>query len=209
MNRVETMLRLAQGVSVRSAQQGQRSPTPGSLHTSKQLAIRSSHASTTWAPTWPRTSTSATHSNHDLEVLSHRTTSKPTTPDISGRHNTNTTACTGAGNARPDGSSPVSLKDGSRGVVKMVDDTQVVTMGDGTVSVLFCNGDIKQTKRCGTVEYFYKEMSTWHTTLPSGVEVCFLILCTTTNSVLVCSLIHSDYALDVMLVLYVLPLPNV
>ena len=58
----------------------------------------------------------------------------------------------------------------------MVDDTQVVTMGDGTVSVLFRNGDIKQTKRCGTVEYFYKEMSTWHTTLQSGVEVRSLIL---------------------------------
>ena len=48
-----------------------------------------------------------------------------------------------------------------------------VTMSkEGNIStVYFTNGDVKRAHPGGRVEYFYKEVDTWHTTHPEGVEV--------------------------------------
>ena len=60
---------------------------------------------------------------------------------------------------------------------------RVVTFANGTVkdvtsskegnisTVYFTNGDVKRVHPGGRVEYFYKEVDTWHTTHPEGVEV--------------------------------------
>ena len=42
---------------------------------------------------------------------------------------------------------------------------------DGQTIVQFANGDVKKQMPCGKVDYYYKQVDTWHTTLPSGVEV--------------------------------------
>jgi hypothetical protein len=44
-------------------------------------------------------------------------------------------------------------------------------LASGTTVVHFLNGDTKRSHSNGTVEYFYREVDTWHTTLESGVEV--------------------------------------
>jgi T-complex protein 10 C-terminus len=44
----------------------------------------------------------------------------------------------------------------------------------GLVAVQFANGDMKKNMPSGDVEYFYKEVETWHITLKSGIEVCKL-----------------------------------
>lgn len=38
-------------------------------------------------------------------------------------------------------------------------------------TVYFTNGDVKRAHPGGRVEYFYREVDTWHTTHPGGVEV--------------------------------------
>lgn len=39
--------------------------------------------------------------------------------------------------------------------------------------VYFANGDIKNTLPDGSIEYYYSEVDTWHTTKPSGVEIFY------------------------------------
>lgn len=41
----------------------------------------------------------------------------------------------------------------------------------GLTMVHFVNGDMKKQLPNGTVEYYYHEVDTWHTTMPRGVEV--------------------------------------
>jgi len=38
-------------------------------------------------------------------------------------------------------------------------------------TVYFTNGDVKRTHPGGRVEYFYREVDTWHTTHAGGAEV--------------------------------------
>lgn len=63
----------------------------------------------------------------------------------------------------------------SRRVVKFPNGTikEMVPSSDGTVStVYFANGDIKRSYPDDSVEYYYDEVDTWHTTHPAcGVEV--------------------------------------
>ena len=48
----------------------------------------------------------------------------------------------------------------------------VTPSAEGAIStVYFTNGDVKRAHPGGRVEYFYKEVDTWHTTHPEGVEV--------------------------------------
>jgi len=48
----------------------------------------------------------------------------------------------------------------------------IVPSTEGPIStVYFTNGDVKRTHPGGRVEYFYREVDTWHTTHPGGVEV--------------------------------------
>ena len=61
----------------------------------------------------------------------------------------------------PDGRRKVTFANG----------TTKYLLPDGLSMVTFANGDIKKQLPCGTVEYFYKEVDTWHTTLPSRIEV--------------------------------------
>jgi centromere protein J len=43
---------------------------------------------------------------------------------------------------------------------------------EGPIStVYFTNGDVKRSHPGGRVEYYYKEVDTWHTTHPGGAEV--------------------------------------
>ena len=70
----------------------------------------------------------------------------------------------------PDGRVERWFTDGRRSV-KFANGTEKLTLQDGTTVVLFGNGDIKRSWPQGGVQYFYKEVDTWHTTLASGVEV--------------------------------------
>lgn len=61
-----------------------------------------------------------------------------------------------------------------RRVVKFTNGTlkDVTPSAEGPIStVYFTNGDVKRAHPGGRVEYFYKEVDTWHTTHPEGVEV--------------------------------------
>lgn len=61
----------------------------------------------------------------------------------------------------PDGRRKVTFANG----------TTKYMLPDGLSMVTFANGDIKKQLPDGTVEYFYKEVDTWHSTLPSRIEV--------------------------------------
>ena len=62
------------------------------------------------------------------------------------------------------------FEDGRR-EVRFANGTEKHVLPGGATLVRFGNGDVKKTLRCGTVEYFYREVDTWHTTSPAGVEV--------------------------------------
>ena len=67
----------------------------------------------------------------------------------------------------------VSIETGRR-VVTFANGTvkDVTPSAEGAIStVYFTNGDVKRAHPGGRVEYFYKEVDTWHTTHPEGVEV--------------------------------------
>ena len=49
--------------------------------------------------------------------------------------------------------------------------TRKDTLPDGGIVVYFTNGDVKRTTAAGTVQYFYAEVATWHSTLTDGREV--------------------------------------
>jgi hypothetical protein len=56
--------------------------------------------------------------------------------------------------------------------VKFANGTIKYVLPDGLTMVQFVNGDVKKQLPSGTVEYYYKEVDTWHSTLASGIEVC-------------------------------------
>lgn len=70
----------------------------------------------------------------------------------------------------PDGRVEKWFVDGRR-TVRFANGTAKHTLRDGTAVVTFGNGDVKRTVPDGTVHYYYKEVDTWHTTLPSATEV--------------------------------------
>jgi T-complex protein 10 C-terminus len=70
----------------------------------------------------------------------------------------------------PSGKSEQVYANGSRKVT-FANGTCKYTLPHGLTMVQFVNGDMKKTAPGGTVEYFYREVDTWHTTLASGVEV--------------------------------------
>lgn len=70
----------------------------------------------------------------------------------------------------PDGRVEKWFVDGRR-TVRFANGTAKHTLRDGTAVVTFGNGDVKRTAPDGTVHYYYKEVDTWHTTLPSATEV--------------------------------------
>lgn len=72
----------------------------------------------------------------------------------------------------PDGRVEKWFVDGRR-TVRFANGTAKHTLRDGTAVVAFGNGDVKRTTPDGTVHYYYKEVDTWHTTLPSATEVRF------------------------------------
>ena len=72
-----------------------------------------------------------------------------------------------------DGRTERCFPDGRR-VVRFANGTlkDVEPSADGPVSTVhFTNGDVKRTHPGGRVEYFYREVDTWHTTHPGGTEV--------------------------------------
>ena len=63
---------------------------------------------------------------------------------------------------------------GGRRVVRFANGTlkDISPSAGGPIStVYFTNGDVKRTHPGGRVEYFYREVDTWHTTHPGGIEV--------------------------------------
>ena len=55
--------------------------------------------------------------------------------------------------------------------VEFANGTTKYVLPDGLTMVQFVNGDMKKQHPCGLVEYYYKEVDTWHSTLPDGIEV--------------------------------------
>jgi len=86
--------------------------------------------------------------------------------------------CSGLGafdvNRHEDGRVERVSRETGRRVVTFANGTvkDVVPSAEGSIStVYFTNGDVKRAHPGGRVEYFYKEVDTWHTTHPEGVEV--------------------------------------
>jgi centromere protein J len=87
-------------------------------------------------------------------------------------------SCSGLGafdvNRHEDGRVERVSRETGRRVVTFANGTvkDVVPSAEGSIStVYFTNGDVKRAHPGGRVEYFYKEVDTWHTTHPEGVEV--------------------------------------
>ena len=87
-------------------------------------------------------------------------------------------SCSGLGafdvNRHEDGRVERVSRETGRRVVTFANGTvkDVVSSAEGSIStVYFTNGDVKRAHPGGRVEYFYKEVDTWHTTHPEGVEV--------------------------------------
>lgn len=55
--------------------------------------------------------------------------------------------------------------------VDFANGTTKYVLPDGLTMVHFVNGDMKKQHPGGLVEYYYKEVDTWHSTLPAGIEV--------------------------------------
>lgn len=79
-------------------------------------------------------------------------------------------------NRQADGKVELVYSDGRRHVT-FPNGTRKEVLPDGRAVIQFVNGDIKKSdpnQPQGTlVEYFYKEVDTWHVTLPDGLEVFF------------------------------------
>ena len=62
----------------------------------------------------------------------------------------------------------------SRRKVSFANGTVKYVLPDGLTEVHFVNGDVMKQQPNGTIEYYYREVDTWHSTLASGIEVCFI-----------------------------------
>lgn len=69
-----------------------------------------------------------------------------------------------------DGKVERAFADGRR-EVRFTNGTSKHIFPSGLVAVQFANGDMKKNLPTGDVEYYYREVDTWHITWQSGVEV--------------------------------------
>eukprot|EP00892_Ulva_mutabilis_P004338 jgi/Ulvmu1/2276/UM013_0123.1 len=134
------------------------SPTGGARRSSTSPLLPSSGLSGSMYPT-------ASLSGQGFFVPPSAPSSRPSPPLVDADGCTRTVD-------HPDGRVEKWYVDGRR-TVRFSNGTAKHALRDGTAVVTFGNGDVKRTTPDGRVHYYYKEVDTWHTTLPSSSEVFY------------------------------------